>query len=507
MPERVGFIGLGIMGRGMAANLLEAGHDLVVHNRTPERMAPFAERGAATADSPRELAATADIIITCVSDTPDVDQVLFGPDGVAAGVRPGSLIIDMSTISPAATRFFATRLADREVDYLDAPVSGGSEGAERGTLNIMVGGTEAALARARPYLRAMGSKITHVGPVGAGQTCKLVNQILVVVNMLGVAEGLLLAQAGGLDLHKTVEAVSGGAAGSWMLDNRAPQVIERYWKPGFTVDLQQKDLRLVLETADAAGVPLLGTSLVSQLYRTLQRSGEGGDGNHALAKALERLSGVTIGADTGSGKGAGTGTAASESAAPAAGDEAATPPVTGTGADPRPTAGTDPEGSAETGSAEPERVIDLRHHLPGATGPSTGPGTDAGGGRGPAPGGGQGTGLDLGPTLGPTTAAPPPAHTPTTVPLTPAHPSPPAPPTAAGPATNPAAQLRTHLGDGEEPNPADSLSTHLATESTGGIDLDLNSPGPAPSTPGDPSAALHLDGDVGPFPETGSGTT
>lgn len=297
MPERVGFVGLGIMGRGMAANLLAAGHDLVVHNRTAERMRPLADQGASTAGTARELAMAADVIFICVSDTPDVDNVLFGLEGVAAGLRPGSLVVDMSTISPAATRLFATRLAERDVGYLDAPVSGGSEGAAQGTLSIMVGGADDDLERARPYLDAMGSKITHVGPVGAGQTCKLVNQILVVVNMLGVAEGLLLAQAGGLDLEKTIEAVAGGAAGSWMLSNRAPQVIRRDWTPGFTVDLQQKDLRLVLETADASGVPAVGTGLVAQLYRTLQRAGEGGEGNHALVKALERLAGVTISAD------------------------------------------------------------------------------------------------------------------------------------------------------------------------------------------------------------------
>lgn len=338
MPERVGFIGLGIMGGGMAGKLLDAGHDVVVHNRTAERMRPLADRGAATAGSPRELAMAADVIITCVSDTPDVDHVLFGPDGVVSGVRPGTLVIDMSTISPAATRLFATRLADRDVGYLDAPVSGGSEGAALGTLSIMVGGAEDDLARARPYLLAMGSKITHVGPVGAGQTCKLVNQILVVVTMLGVAEGLLLAEAGGLDLGKAIEAVSGGAAGSWMLSNRAPQVIRRDWSPGFTVDLQQKDLRLVLETADAAGVPMLGTGLVSQLYRTLQQAGEGGDGNHALVKALERLAGMTVGA----------GPAAAADAMPGLDAESETGPIPAvgpvSGVDPAPGGGPVPEG-------------------------------------------------------------------------------------------------------------------------------------------------------------------
>jgi 3-hydroxyisobutyrate dehydrogenase len=189
----------------------------------------------------------------------------------------------------------AERLAEADVAMLDAPVSGGSEGAAKGTLSIMVGGDQADLDRARPYLEAMGSTITHVGPIGAGQSCKLVNQILVVVNMLAAGEALLFAQAAGLDLDRTIEAVAGGAGGSWMLSNRGPQAVHRDWRPGFTIDLQQKDLRLVLEAADETGAPVLASSTVFQLYRTLQRAGFGGDGNHALVKALERLSGITIG--------------------------------------------------------------------------------------------------------------------------------------------------------------------------------------------------------------------
>lgn len=293
----VGFIGLGIMGAGMSRNLLAAGFELTVHNRTPEKMRPLAEAGAATASSPAELAAASDVVITCVSDTPDVEEVLLGDAGVLQGARPGSLVIDMSTISPSATRELAARLAERDVAMLDAPVSGGSEGAAKGTLSIMVGGADDDVRRARPYLEAMGSTITHVGPIGAGQSCKLVNQILVVVTMLGVAEALLFAQAGGLDLERTLQAVSGGAGGSWMLSNRGPQAIRRDWRPGFTVDLQQKDLRLVLEAADEVGVPMLATGAVFQLYRTLQREGLGGEGNHALVKALERLSGLTLGGE------------------------------------------------------------------------------------------------------------------------------------------------------------------------------------------------------------------
>ncbi len=294
MSDRVGFIGLGIMGTGMTRNLLRANVDLTVYNRTPARMQPLADAGAATAASPAALASAADVVFVCVSDTPDVEEVLLGDDGVLQGARPGTLVVDMSTISPRATRELAQRLREAGVAMLDAPVSGGSEGAAKGTLSIMVGGEAADLERARPYLEAMGSAITHVGPIGAGQSCKLVNQILVVVNMLAAAEALVFAEAAGLDLERTLEAVVGGAAGSWMLANRGPQVIKRDWRPGFTIDLQQKDLRLVLEAADENAAPVLATGTVFQLYRTLQREGLGAEGNHALVKALERLSGITV---------------------------------------------------------------------------------------------------------------------------------------------------------------------------------------------------------------------
>jgi 3-hydroxyisobutyrate dehydrogenase len=294
MSDRVGFIGLGIMGTGMTRNLLRANVDLTVYNRTPARMQPLADAGAATAASPAALAAGVDVVFVCVSDTPDVEQVLLGKDGVLEGARPGTLVVDMSTISPRATRELAASLREAKVAMLDAPVSGGSEGAAKGTLSIMVGGEAADLERARPYLSAMGSTITHVGPTGAGQSCKLVNQILVVVNMLAASEALVFAQAAGLDLERTLEAVTGGAAGSWMLANRGPQVIKRDWRPGFTIDLQQKDLRLVLEAADETAAPVLATSTIFHLYRALQREGLGAEGNHALVKALERLSGITV---------------------------------------------------------------------------------------------------------------------------------------------------------------------------------------------------------------------
>jgi 3-hydroxyisobutyrate dehydrogenase len=241
------------------------------------------------------VAAHSDIIITCVSDTPDVEAVILGGDGVIHAAKPGSLVIDCSTISPKATREIAAKLAEKGVHMLDAPISGGSEGAAKGTLSIMIGGDAEQFERAMPVLRAMGKTITHIGPAGAGQVVKLVNQVLVVGNCLAMCEALLLAQAGGVDLQKTYEAISQGAAGSWMFTNRGPQIMRRDWRPGFTIALQQKDLRLVLEAADELGVPLLGTSMIFNLYRTLEALGIEQEGNHALVKALERLSGIEVG--------------------------------------------------------------------------------------------------------------------------------------------------------------------------------------------------------------------
>lgn len=291
----VGFIGLGIMGHSMARNLMNAGHDVTVWNRTVSRADDLAEAGARLAGSPAEVARLNEIVMICVSDTPDVEAVVFGPNGVAEGIRSGALIIDHSTISPAATKEMARRINALDGSWLDAPISGGAEGAAKGTLSIMIGGDAADIERARQYLDAVGATITHVGPQGAGQLVKAVNQILVVVNQLGVSEALLLAKAGGLDLEATLAAVEGGAAGSWMLSNRGPQMIRRDWRPGFTIDLQQKDLRLVLEAADELGVPLPGTALVFQLYRALQNRDLGSEGNHALIKALEEMSGIRLG--------------------------------------------------------------------------------------------------------------------------------------------------------------------------------------------------------------------
>ncbi|MEM7115466.1 MAG: NAD(P)-dependent oxidoreductase [Chloroflexota bacterium] len=294
MSEKIGFIGLGIMGHGMAHNLLKAGFELTVWNRTASRMEDVVAAGAKAGASPADVAANSDIVITCVSDTPDVEAVILGENGVIESAKAGSLVVDMSTISPQTTREISAKLGKKGVHMLDAPISGGSEGAVRGTLSIMIGGDEAQVARAMSAFEAMGNTITHVGGTGDGQSVKLVNQILVVINMMAVSEALVFAQAGGLNLKKTLQAVEAGAAGSWMLSNRGPQVIERDWRPGFMTDLQQKDLRLVLEAADQMGVPVTATSMVFNLYRVVQQQGLGAEGNHNLIKALENLTGLTV---------------------------------------------------------------------------------------------------------------------------------------------------------------------------------------------------------------------
>lgn len=297
--ERIGFIGLGIMGAGMVRNLLRCGHDVVVWNRTAARMDALTALGATPAGSATEVAQECSIIMICVSDTPDVEEVVEGTDGLLVGLRPGTLVIDHSTISPSTTVRLAARVEAIGGSWMDGPVSGGSEGAANGTLSIMLGGSEANLERARPYLEAFGSTITHVGGIGDGQKVKIVNQILCVVTQLAVSEALLFAEVAGLDLDKTMAAVRGGAAGSWMLANRGPQMAVRDWRPGFTIDLQQKDLRLALEAADEVGSPLPATAIVFQMYRALQRDGLGHLGNHALVMALERMAGTEMGQSEG----------------------------------------------------------------------------------------------------------------------------------------------------------------------------------------------------------------
>jgi 3-hydroxyisobutyrate dehydrogenase len=290
---RLGFTGLGTMGHGMAANLLMAGNNLTVWNRTPEKAVDLV---CDVAIDPIGLGQASDIVFVCVSDTPDVEEVVFGEKGAIHGLEPGALIVDHSTISPVATKELAARAGTTGVAWLDAPVSGGEEGAVNGTLAVMAGGPAEALDRARPFMEAYSKSITHIGEEpGSGQMAKAVNQVLVVLNELAASEALLLAQGAGLDLETTLAAVEGGAAGSWMLSNRGPQMIARDWRPGFTIDLQQKDLRIVLDAGDELGVPLPGVSMVFQLYRALQARGLGAEGNHALVKALEELAGVRLG--------------------------------------------------------------------------------------------------------------------------------------------------------------------------------------------------------------------
>ena len=291
----IGFIGLGIMGMPMAKNLLKAGYTVVAYNRTASKAeALAAESGGAAraAASPREVAEACPIVITMVTDSPDVEKVVLGPGGVIEGIQKDAALIDMSTISPAVTRSIAARLGERGAHMLDAPVSGGSWGAIEGTLSIMVGGDEAIFQRCLPVFQAMGRNITHVGPNGMGQTTKLVNQILVAGTMNAVAEALVFAAKAGANLERTIEAVAGGAAGSWQLQNLGPRLIKGDFAPGFMVRLQQKDLRLVLEAAREMSVPLPGTSLVSQLYASLEAEGRGEEGTQALARVHERLAGV-----------------------------------------------------------------------------------------------------------------------------------------------------------------------------------------------------------------------
>jgi len=289
---RVGFCGMGTMGVVMSANIARGGFPLTVWNRTSGRAALPLSLGATEAASPRELALTSDIIVVCVSDSPDVEQVLFGADGVAAGAGPGSLVIDCSTISPAVTRDLAARLGQQGVAMVDAPVSGGSEGAQKGTLTIMVGGDPSDVERARPVLERMGSAITHMGPIGAGQATKAVNQVILCGSYLGVAEGIVLAIKAGLDPQQVVTALSGGAARSWVLENRAGRMIEDDYPLGFRIALHLKDLGIALDLARDVGAALPVAALASQIEAGLVARGHGDDDNAALARAIREWSGL-----------------------------------------------------------------------------------------------------------------------------------------------------------------------------------------------------------------------
>ena len=292
----IGYIGMGIMGRAMAANLVKAGFAVTVWNRTASKCEALKERGATVAGSPRALAqAGPEVICINVSDTPDVEQVIFGEDGVASGARRGLIVIDHSTISPVATQDFARRLDERGVTLLDAPVSGGDVGAQKGTLSIMVGGPDEPFARCRPVFEAVGKSITHLGPVGMGQVCKACNQIAVACNLMGVCEAMAMARKCGLDVGKMIEVVSGGAAGSWQLANLGPRIAGGDYAPGFMIDLALKDLAIVADTARQRALPLAATALAESYWRAVKADADGHDGGRlgtqAMAKTLEKLGG------------------------------------------------------------------------------------------------------------------------------------------------------------------------------------------------------------------------
>ncbi len=289
---QLAFIGLGTMGGPMAANLLKAGHQVTVHNRTREKEEPLAAEGAKRAASPKEAACGAEVIFLCVSDTPDVEQVLFGQDGVAKGAEPGTVVADMSTISPAATRSFAAALAEKGIMMVDAPISGGSEGAVNGTLAIMVGGEPANVEKVVPALEAMGRSITHVGPIGAGQMTKAINQVILAGYYLATGEGIALGLKAGLDVKKVVQAIGKGAAASWVLSNRSDNMIDNTYPLGFRVRLHQKDLRIALETAAELNISLPLAGIVAQYENGLLANGYGDEDVSALARIVRESAGL-----------------------------------------------------------------------------------------------------------------------------------------------------------------------------------------------------------------------
>jgi 3-hydroxyisobutyrate dehydrogenase len=274
----------------MAGHLLAAGNSLLVNSRTRSRSEELLSRGARWASTPKEAAAAADFVFVCVNDTPDVEKVILGADGIIASARPGLIVIDHSTISPSATRKMAEALKARGASLLDAPVSGGDVGAKNGMLSIMVGGEEAAFAKTQPLLALMGKTIVHCGPSGYGQLTKLVNQILVSVTLTGVAEAMAFAKKNGLDLAKTISVVSGGAAKSWQLETLGPKMVAHDFRPGFMIDLMQKDLRLVMQSAAESNCPLATSAIVHQLFGSAQAHGHGRDGTQAIFAVMEAMS-------------------------------------------------------------------------------------------------------------------------------------------------------------------------------------------------------------------------
>lgn len=289
---KIGFIGLGTMGDPMAKRLLSAGHTVTVHNRTRSREETLADAGAKRAVTPKEAATDADVVITIVSDTPDVEAVVLGENGALHGMNAGTILIDMSTISPAVTRDIAARLAEKDIAMLDAPVSGGSEGAEQGTLSIMVGGEADVLEKVKPVLEVLGKTITLVGPVGSGQVTKAINQVIIAGTYAAIAEGMALGLAAGIDIHAAHQAVSGGAAGSWGLTNRAPNMINNDYPLGFRTRLHRKDLNIALDAARELGVPIPVAAYIEQLETSLIKRGYGDEDVSNIARVVRENAGL-----------------------------------------------------------------------------------------------------------------------------------------------------------------------------------------------------------------------
>jgi 2-hydroxy-3-oxopropionate reductase len=288
---KAGFVGLGIMGRPQALNVMKAGHAMAVWARRKESMQPLADAGATACASPSEAAALAEIVFVMVSDTPDVEQVIFGPKGIIEGARSGAVVVDMSTISPVATRDMAKRLADKGIEMLDAPVSGGEVGAINGTLSIMVGGKPEVFARVKPLFECMGRNIVHIGANGAGQVAKACNQIVAAVTLEAVSEGLTLARRNGVDPAKVRDALMGGFAYSKVLEVHGRRILERDFKPGFKAKLHRKDLKIVTDTAAHLGLTLPQASLIASHLNALVGLGCGDEDSAAVVKIIERAAG------------------------------------------------------------------------------------------------------------------------------------------------------------------------------------------------------------------------